>query len=116
MGEPCECEQEAANGVVMAGCTNGMVETAEPQIADIDGMTLLGGGPAQRVGGVDEGDEEREPQTRLPKAEFYCEETNQHSGNANENVPNAYGLPLEGEWEVCVSSEARAVRMSRQSS
>ena len=48
---------------MMAGCTNGMVETAEPQIADVDGMTLLGGGPVQRVGGVDEGNEEREPQT-----------------------------------------------------
>ncbi|KIM67352.1 hypothetical protein SCLCIDRAFT_21202 [Scleroderma citrinum Foug A] len=111
-GEPCECEQEAVNGVVMAGCTNGTVETAEPQITDIDGMTLLGGGPAQRVGGVDEGDKEHEPQTRLPKAEFYCEETNQRSGNANENVPNAYRLPLEGEWEVCASSEARDLRSS----
>ena len=63
MGEPCECEQEVVNGVMMAGCTNGTVEMAEPQIVDVDGMTLLGGGPAQRVGGVDKGNEEHEPQT-----------------------------------------------------
>ena len=30
----------------------------------------------------------------------------------NENVPNAYGLPLKGEWEVCVSGEARDPRSS----
>ena len=30
----------------------------------------------------------------------------------NENVPNAYGLPLEGEWEVCASGEARDPRSS----
>ena len=105
-GEPCECEQEAANGVMTAGCMNGMVETAEPQIADVNGMTLLGRGPAQRVGGVDKGDEERKPQTRLLKAEFYCEETNQHNENANRNVPIAYRLPLEGEWTGYASSKA----------
>ena len=105
-GEPCECEQEAANGVVMAGCTNGTVETAEPQIADVDGMTLLGRGPAQRVSGVDKGDEEHEPQTQLLKAEFYCEETNQCNENANRNVPITYRLPLEGEWTGYASGEA----------
>ena len=88
-----------------AGCMNGTVEMAKPQIADVNGMTLVGRGPAQRVGGVDEGDEEHEPQMRLPKAEFYCEETNQHNENANRNIPIAYRLPLEGEWTGYASGE-----------
>ena len=118
-GKPIRCKQEAADSAMTAECTNGMVQLAKPtgMIADVDRTPTLGGEPAARDCGVDEGDEtEHEPQSRLQQTTFYCKEAHQHSGNVNENVPNAYGLPLEGEWEVCVSSEARAVRMSRQSS
>ena len=107
-GKPCECEQEAVNGVVMAGRTNGMVETAEPTIADVDRTALLGREPVRSAYGVDEGNRmEREPQTRLQEAEFYCKEDRQHSGNANNDVPNAHRLLPEGEWNVCVSGKAR---------
>ena len=43
--------------------------------------------------------------TRLPKAEFYCKETNQHNENAKRNVPIAYRLLLKGEWIGYASSE-----------
>ena len=32
-GEPSRCKQEVADSIVMAGCTNGMVEMSEPLIA-----------------------------------------------------------------------------------
>ena len=32
--------------------------------------------------------------------------TTARSENTNENVPNAYGVPLKGEWTWCVSSKA----------
>jgi len=105
-GKPGECKQEAANGVVTAGCTKGMVGMAKPRetVADIDRTALLGREPAERVYGVDEGDgKEREPQSRLQQTDFYCKESRQRNGNTNENVPKAYGLPLEGEWTVYAS-------------
>ena len=110
MGEPCECEQEAANSVATAGCMNRMVERAEPTVVDVDvnGMALLGREPAERASGVDEGDRmEREPQMRLPKTELFCEETRQRNGNAEDNIPIANRLPLEGEWTVYPSSEMK---------
>ena len=79
MGEPCECEQEVVNSVVTAGCTNGTAQSANPPEldadvdrtamvacgvnegakadADVDRMALLGGKPAERASGVNEGDE-----------------------------------------------------------
>ena len=108
MGEPCECEQEAANSVVTAGCMNGTVERAEPMVADadVDRMALLGREPAERASGVDEGNGmEHEPQTRLPKTELYCKETGQCNENANKTVPIAHGLPLEGEWTMYASGK-----------
>jgi len=124
-GKPGECKQEAADGVVMAERTIGTVERAEPKVADIDRtataacgvnegtkiiadvdrMALLGREPAERASGVGEGDEtERDGQSRLQQI-FYCEEEHQCNENANSNVPNAHGLPLEGEWSVCASGE-----------
>ena len=114
-GEPCRCKQEAADSVVTAGRTNGMVETANlPEtIADVDRTAPLGGKPAERARGVDEGDgTEREPQSWLQQTIFYSKEDIQRNANVNENVPNAYGLPLKGEWEVCASGEARDPRSS----
>ena len=108
-GEPCECEQEAVNGVVTAECTNGMVERAEPTVvdADVDRMALLGGEPAERASGVDEGDgTERGYQAQLQQTGFYCEESRQRSGNATEDIPSAQKLPLEGEWSGYASGEA----------
>ena len=108
MGEPCECEQEAANSVATAGCMNGTVKRAEPMVvdADVDRMALLGGEPVERASGVDEGDGmEREPQTRLQQTKLLCGEIVQRSGNTTENIPIANGLPLEGEWLVYASGE-----------
>ena len=83
--------------------------TAEPNeiITDINRTALLGGEPAERVCGVNEGDEmECDGQSRLQQAPFYCKESRQRNGNANGNVPSAYKLLLEGEWTVYASSEA----------
>ena len=114
-GKPIRCKQEAADSAMTAECTNGMVQLAKPtgMIADVDRTPTLGGEPAARDCGVDEGDEtEHEPQSRLQQTTFYCKEAHQRSGNTNENIPNAYGLPLKGEWEVCASGEARDPRSS----
>ena len=54
-GEPCECEQEVANGVVTAGRTNGTAGTAKPIIADVDRTATLGKDLATAACGVDEG-------------------------------------------------------------
>jgi len=133
---PGECKQEAADGVVTAERTKGMVGMAKPRkldadvdgtaalggepaervqgvdeggrkVADVDGKAVLGGEPAERIQGVGEGDEtERDGQSRLQQTIFYCKESRQHDENANANVPSAYRLPLEGEWLVCASGEA----------
>ena len=107
VGKPCECEQEAANSVVTAGCTNGTVERAKPTVADadVDRMALLGGEPAERASGVDEGDGmECEPQMRLQQTILYCKEV-QRSGIANRDVPITNRLPLEGEWTAYPSGK-----------
>ena len=113
-GEPGRCKQEVADSVTTAGRTNGMAEMDKPTDTDVDSEKApLGGDPVERACRVNEGNgTEHEPQSRLQESKFYCKEAHQHSGNANENVPNAYGLPLEGEWEVCASSEARDPRSS----
>ena len=116
-GEPNECKQEAVDSVVTAGRMNRMVETAEPQIADVDRMALLGGEPAERVHIVDEGDEtEREPQARLQQTNLLCGGICQCSENANETVPIANGLPLKGEWTVYASGEASDPRSNENAS
>jgi len=103
-GKPGECKQEAANGVVTAERTKGTVGMAEPNEtdADVDGKAALGRELAERVQGVGEGDEtEREHESQLQQTN--CKANRQRNGNANMNVPNTYGLPLVGEWEVCAS-------------
>ena len=108
-GEPSGCKQEVADSVMMAGHTNGTVELAEPteMDADVDRMTLLGGEPVEKVCGVDEGNQtERESKSRLQQTKLYCENIDQHSGNANANVPSTYKLPLEGEWTGYVSGKS----------
>ena len=115
-GKPGECKQEAANGVVTAECTKGTVGMAEPREtdADVDRTALLGGEPAERARGVGKGDEtERDSESQLQQTNFYCKESCQRDENANDNVPKAHGLPLEGEWTVCsASGEARDPRSS----
>ena len=106
-GEPGRCKQEVADSVTTAGRMNGMAEMAKPTDADVDSEKApLGGDPAERACRVDEGDgTEREPQLRLQEIKLLCGEIDQRSGNANETVPIANGLPLKGEWIVCASSE-----------
>ena len=81
---PIVGEQEAANSVATAGCTNGMVELAKSTEtdADVNRTALLGGELAERACGVDEGDGTEHKDLRLPKAELYCEERHQRNRNA----------------------------------
>ena len=106
-GGPSECKQEVVESIMMAERTNGMVKMAKPtEIADIDRMALLGGEPAERACGVNEGDgTEHEGKSRLQETNLLCEETRQHSGNATEDTPSARKLPLVGEWTVCASGK-----------
>jgi len=140
--EPSECEQEAAESLVTAERTIGMVQSAKPRetvadvdrmallggdlaeracgvdeggrkVADVDGKAALGGELAERVQGVSEGDEMVRKDLRLQKTRQYCEERRQHNENAND-VPNPYGLPLEGEWEVCSSGRLSCERSTSE--
>ena len=130
-GKPSECKREVVESVVTAEHTIGTVETAEPRetiadvnrtallgrdlaeracgvdeggrkVADVDGKAALGRELAERVHVVDEGTKmERGRQSRLQQTN--CEANGQRNANANANIPNAHGLPLEGEWEVYAS-------------
>ena len=112
-GKPSACKQEVADSVTTAGRTNRTAKMAEPtEIADVDRTPLLGGEPAERASGVDEGDGmEHGYPTRLQQTILYCKE-DQRSGNTNANIPSAYGVPLEGEWTGYASSEARDLKGS----
>ena len=108
-GEPSECEQEVVDGIVTAGRTNGTVDTAKPPEvadADVDRTATLGRDLATEACGIDEGDEtEHDSQLQLQQTNLPYKESRQHNENAVEHIPSAYRLPLEGKWEVCVSSE-----------
>jgi len=137
-GEPSECKQEAADSVVMAGCMNEAVQSANSpemdadvnrtallgrelakrasgvdeggrKVADVDRTALLGGEPAERASGVNKGDEECEHQSRLQQ--MNCEKC-QRNGNMNGAIPSTHRLPLEGEWTVRASGKARDLRSS----
>ena len=108
-GEPSGCKQEVADSVMMAECTNGTVKLAKPNESDVDvdGKATLGSEPATVACGVNEGTEtEHDGESQLQQTYFYCEKDHQRNGNATENIPIAYGLPLEGEWTVYLSGEA----------
>ena len=107
-GEPCECEQEVANGVVTARCTKGMAQSANPPETDVDvdRTPTLDGELAMRDCGVDEGNGMEHKDLRLLKAELYCEERCQCNRNAEEDIPSAQRLLLEGEWAGCASGES----------
>ena len=108
-GEPSGCKQEVVDSVMTAEHTNGTVKLAKPNEsdADIDGKAMLGSEPAMVACGVDEGAKtELDGELQLQQTKLYCENIDQHSGNANANVPSAYKLPLEGEWTGYVSSES----------
>ena len=55
-GKPNTCKQEAAESIVMAGCTNRMAEMVKPTVADINRTAMLGEDLATAACGVDEGD------------------------------------------------------------
>ena len=106
-GKPGECKQEEAVSIVTATRTNGMAKMAKPteMVADIDRTALLDGEPAETACGVDEGDEMGHKDLQLPKAGLYCEERHQCNENMKDDIPSAYGMPLEGEWVICASGE-----------
>ncbi|KIM66677.1 hypothetical protein SCLCIDRAFT_21845 [Scleroderma citrinum Foug A] len=105
-GEPCECEQEVANGVVTAGHMNGTAGTAKPIIADVDRTATLGKDLATVACGVDKGNETECNKLRLQQTNLFCEKANQHNRNAEEDIPSAQRLLLEGEWTGYASGEA----------
>ena len=106
-GEPHGCKQEVAESVVTAERTNGTVTTAEPLAdADIDRMALLSGEPAERASGVDKGDGTEHRDLQLQQTNLLCEETRQHNRNAEEDIPSAQRLLLEGEWAGCASGKS----------
>ena len=107
-GKPRKCKQEEVASVVMATHTNGMAKTAKPteMVADIDRTALLDGEPVETACGVDEGDETGCKDLQLLKAGLYCEERHQCNENTMDDIPIAYGLPLEGEWSVYSSDES----------
>ena len=106
-GEPSGCKQEAADSNVTAGRMNGMAEMAKPTIADIDRTARLGVELTSEACGVDEGDGTEHRDLWLQQTNSYCKESRQRNEIANENVPSTYELPLEGEWTVFASGEAR---------
>ena len=66
-GEPCKCKQEVADSLVMAECTNGMVQSANlPEIADTDGKAALCRELVERASRVDEGGETDADVDRTP--------------------------------------------------
>ena len=107
-GEPSRCKQEAADSVVTAGRTNGMVRMTKPpqNDADIDRTPMLGEEPATRDCGVDEGDGMERDGTQLQQTNLLCGGIIQRNENANANVPSAYKLPLEGEWTGYASGKS----------
>ena len=63
----------------------------------------------QRAHRVDEGDEtEHRCQSQLQQTNIH-EQNHEHNGNAQEDIHTAYGLPLQGEQEVCASGETNKV-------
>ena len=97
---------------MMAGCTNGMAEMAKPIIMVINRTATLGKDLVMAACGVDKGNKTESNELWLQQTNLFCEKANQHSRIANKNIPNAYRLPLEGEWEVCASGEVRDPRSS----
>ena len=105
-GKPSECEQEVADNVMMAGCTNGIAGMAKPIITDINRTATLGKDLATVACGVDEGNEMECNELRLQQTNLFCKKVDQCNRNATEDVPSIHGVPLEGEWTVCASGEA----------
>ena len=61
---------------------------------------------AERACGVDKGDgTECKGKLWLQEMELLCEESHQHNGNTENNIPIANGLPLEGEWTAYASGK-----------
>ncbi|KIM68541.1 hypothetical protein SCLCIDRAFT_20448 [Scleroderma citrinum Foug A] len=118
-GEPSGCKQEAADSIVTAGHTNGMVRMTKPPQNDVDinRTPMLGEEPATRDCGVDEGNRtEHESKLQLQQTELLCEESCQRNENTNANIPSAYGLPLKGEWIVCSSGRLESSRWDTKES
>ena len=79
-----------------------LVHDTEPteMVADINRTALLGGEPVEMACEVNEGNRMQRKDLQLPKAELYCKERHQHSGNATGDVPSTQKLLLKGEWTV----------------
>ena len=107
-GEPGRCKQEVADSITTAGRTNRTVKLAEPtepMAADVDRTAMLGR-DLMTACGVDEGAEMKHKELRPQETtNLLCKEIVQHNGNAENDVPNALGLPLEGEWTAYPSSK-----------
>ena len=107
-GKPGRCKQEVADSITTAERANGTVEMAEPteMVTDINRTALLGRELVETACEVDEGDGMERKDLRLLKAGLYCEERHQRNENTTDDIPIAYGLPLEGEWSVYSSDKS----------
>ena len=100
-----DVDGKAMLGRDLAGMVHRVNEGKESD-ADTYRTALLGKEPVEMACGVNEGDgTECKGKSQL-QTEFYCEENHQYNENAKNNIPNAHGLPLVGEWIGCASGEA----------
>ena len=101
-GESRDSKRQAAEANAAAEGMGGSAEaTGKARI--VDGKALPGSEPAKRASAVDKAEETpdgRQPQAQQVKLHH---KRSQRNENAKRNIPSAHGVPLEGEWSVCVS-------------
>ena len=68
---------------------------------------VLVGKLAMRVCRVDKGDDSAQKTAKLQQEHLHDEDS-QHDENARDNVPEAHGVPLEGERAACASSSVKS--------
>lgn len=112
-GEPCECERQPTKAVVAAEGASEIVEIAE-EVAEVDGMALPGGDLAKSEPGVDSSDKRANRRRSRPQQAKLCLKDSHRSGNATEHIPNAHGVPLEGEWTGCASGSASGRKVLKE--
>ena len=112
-GEPCECERQPTKAVVAAEGASEIVEIAE-EVAEVDRMALPGGDLAKSEPGVDSSDKRANRRRSRPQQAKLCLKDSHRSGNATEHIPNAHGVPLEGEWTGCASGSASGRKVLKE--
>ena len=71
---------------------------------NVDGKAFPGSKPAKRTKEVNVANvmpDEHQPQSQ--QRQLHCKRS-QHNKNVERNISSAHGVPLKGEWSMCVSS------------